>query len=178
MRFITPARCSAFLGIAAVVLAATRATFAQPALIQFDRALTASARYLQSRQSEDGAWRSPVYGTFKQGDALTPLVVMTLAELPDSIGGEANPAIAAGQRYLSTMIADSGEVLPPRHGVTYPVYTAAGAIIALTQRPADKSAAARDAWLRYLRQRQLTEALGWTRRSPVRRLGMRAGLAP
>ena len=49
----------------------------------------------------------------------------------------------------------------PADGITYPVYTAAGAVIALSRMGGRANAEARDAWLADLRQRQLTEELGW-----------------
>ena len=45
--------------------------------------------------------------------------------------------------------------------MAYPVYTAAGAVQVLSQPGNARHQKARDAWLAYLRQRQLTEDLGW-----------------
>src|SRR6266851_4434020 len=42
------------------------------------RARNKAADFLVSQQSKDGAWRSDVYGTFKDGTALTPLALHTL----------------------------------------------------------------------------------------------------
>src|SRR5205823_6176544 len=41
------------------------------------------------------------------------------------------------------------------------LYTAAGSVEALSSPGCEKHAKSRDAWLTYLRQRQLTEQLGW-----------------
>jgi squalene-hopene/tetraprenyl-beta-curcumene cyclase len=51
--------------------------------------------------------------------------------------------------------------------MTYPVYTASAAVIALTSLNFPDSRGARDAWLRELRRRQLTEALGWEPDDPA-----------
>ena len=45
--------------------------------------------------------------------------------------------------------------------MTYPVYTASAAVITLTVLDVPEGRGARDAWLRELRRRQLTEILGW-----------------
>jgi hypothetical protein len=45
--------------------------------------------------------------------------------------------------------------------LSYPVYTAAGAVIVLSHRDHVEHRQARDAWLSFLRERQLTEHLGW-----------------
>lgn len=127
-----------------------------------DAALAAASRYLDSRQSPDGAWRSEVYGPFKEGDALTPLVLTTLAELPPVPDDDRRiTAIASAKRYLIAMVDENGCVRPSQFGLAYPIYTAAGAVTALSREADPKSLKARDAWLGYLRERQLSEALGW-----------------
>ena len=128
-----------------------------------DRVLAAAARYLELRQSPDGAWRSDVYGPFKEGDALTPLVLTTLVELPQLPDDHHRlTAIASAKQYLIAMVDENRSVRPSQYGLAYPIYTAAGAVIALSRETDPKSALkARDAWLAYLRERQLSEALGW-----------------
>ena len=49
-----------------------------------DVALRKAARYLVSNQSPDGAWRSEVYGTMRDGPSLTPLVMSALLFLPQA----------------------------------------------------------------------------------------------
>jgi hypothetical protein len=123
-----------------------------------DRALVAAARFLVARQSADGAWRSDLYGPFKDGAALTPLVVQALQAVPPSAGRDA--ACRRGIAYLAAFAQADGSIEPGPHGFSYPVYTAAGAV-ALLSGEGPKRREARDAWLRYLRERQLTEELGW-----------------
>ena len=53
---------------------------------RLDHALAAAAQFLVSKQSDDGAWRSPVYGCFRDGPELTPHVLSCLYFLPQ--GGE------------------------------------------------------------------------------------------
>jgi len=51
--------------------------------------------------------------------------------------------------------------------MTYPVYTSSAAVIALSQLSSGRPDPARDAWLRELRRRQLTEELGWMPDDPA-----------
>jgi squalene-hopene/tetraprenyl-beta-curcumene cyclase len=128
-----------------------------------DRALRAAVAYLVERQSPDGAWRSSVYGPFKEGDALTPLVLATLIDAQASLHDpKVTAAIDKAAGYLVSFVDEHGAIRPPKVGMAYPVYTAAGAAIALSRLPSvDPDHKARDGWLAYLRERQLTESLGW-----------------
>jgi hypothetical protein len=47
-------------------------------------ALALGVGYLLKQQSPDGAWRSDVYATFKDGIALTPFAVTALQEAHDA----------------------------------------------------------------------------------------------
>src|SRR5262249_31373072 len=52
------------------------------------------------------------------------------------------------------------------HGFDYPLYSAALAVMAFSGPHHASPRSARDAWLAYLRERQLTEALGWAPTDP------------
>jgi hypothetical protein len=124
-----------------------------------ESALSAGAKFLVERQSPDGAWRSETYGSFKDGPSLTPLVVSVLQAIPDSAATQR--AIDKGADYLASLVKPDGTIDPGPHGVTYPVYTAALSVIVLTKSEKEEHTKARDAWLKYLKDRQLTEELGW-----------------
>src|SRR5260370_13587788 len=47
------------------------------------------------------------------------------------------------------------------HGLSYPVYIAAQTVVILSKPGSESLRKSRDAWLAYLRERQLTEELGW-----------------
>jgi squalene-hopene/tetraprenyl-beta-curcumene cyclase len=121
------------------------------------RALTAAVRFLRERQSPDGAWRSDTYGTFKGGDALTPLVLRTLLEADGST--ETRACTARGVAYLAGMARPDGTIDEGRFGLSYPVYTAALSAFVLSRQAGQEHA--RGAWLTYLRKLQLSGALGW-----------------
>lgn len=119
--------------------------------------------FLVARQSPDGAWRSDVYATFKDGSALTPLVVCALLDAADA--GTTDPKAAVARRkgsdYLATFARPGGTIATPDGGFDYPVYTAALAAKALSHPENAGHAKARDAWVKYLLDRQLTAKLRW-----------------
>jgi hypothetical protein len=146
----------------AIILVASQASCRVPGdrLDQaVDRAESAGIRYLVAQQSTDGAWRSPTYGVFKDGLSLTPLVLKALAFGPDVVG--AAHARRRGADYLIARVRSDGSIDGGAFGMTYPVYSASAAVIALARLDYPGSRPARDTWLRELRRRQLTETLGW-----------------
>jgi len=132
-------------------------------------ALTPGVAFLVKQQSEDGAWRSDIYATFKDGPALTPLVVCAIQEAgePGALAPGVQRATRKGCEYLAKMVKPDGTIENGESGLDYPAYTAALAVTALSREvsrdPAVSAdlAKARDAWLKYLLDRQLTEKLGW-----------------
>ncbi|HEY2909953.1 MAG TPA: prenyltransferase/squalene oxidase repeat-containing protein, partial [Gemmataceae bacterium] len=118
-----------------------------------DPTITSGIAYLVKHQSPDGSWRSDRYATFKDGTALTPLVVCALQK-----AGGSPEAVRQGCQFLakSIPIGDEGTL-------DYPAYTAALSVTALSRevRRVPELRKARDAWLKYLLERQLTERLGW-----------------
>jgi squalene-hopene/tetraprenyl-beta-curcumene cyclase len=125
------------------------------------RADTAAAvAFLLSHQSPDGAWRSDVYAAFKDGTALTPLVLGALQD------ADAAPAARAKALAFLDAFMKDGEVREPDGGFDYPVYTAALALRALCHADGAGRPAAKAAWVKYLLARQLTRDLGWTPDDP------------
>jgi squalene-hopene/tetraprenyl-beta-curcumene cyclase len=129
-----------------------------PPLSRLERvgqALASAEHYLIGRQDADGAWRSDTYGVFKDGPSLTPLVVDTLLRSGSS------EACDKGAAYLAALVKADGAIDGGPHGLSYPLYTSALAVRFLTRLDYEKYGPAREAWLAFLRQRQLTEDLGW-----------------
>ena len=114
-------------------------------------------RYLLDHQSADGAWRSQVYGHFRDGDSLTPLIVISLQNCPQN--PEIDGAIRKGCAWLMKPIAPDGSI-DSAFSLSYPVYTAALAVGALNGASVDEIAARR-AWSRQLQSWQMTEEIGW-----------------
>lgn len=119
------------------------------------RSLWAATTFLTRQQARDGAWRPDTYGAFKDGPSLTPLVVQALLWNPGS--KNLDWICCRGADYLTTMVQADGSIDSGPRGLSYPVYTAANAVILLSKLNRKQ----RDAWLSYLRARQLTEDLGW-----------------
>jgi squalene-hopene/tetraprenyl-beta-curcumene cyclase len=132
---------------------------------RLDRSLAAAMHALIHAQSPDGAWRSPTYGVFRDGLALTPSVLKAVAFGPDVEG--AGRARHRGVAYLAGRVRSDGSIDPGPFGLTYPVYTASVAVVVLGRIEVADGRRARDAWLRELRRRQLTEDLGWDPSDPA-----------
>lgn len=113
-------------------------------------------------QDPDGAWRSRTYGALKDGLALTPPVLKAVTFGPDVVG--AGPARRRGASFLAAQVRADGTI---DAAGPYPVYAASTAVIVLNRVPVAGRPLARDAWLRVLRERQLTEPLGWSPADPA-----------
>lgn len=119
--------------------------------------------YLVERQSAEGAWRSDGYATFRDGTALTPLVLGALLDAADA-GFDTTESAAARKRaaaWLAKFAQPDGTIDPGPDGLEYPVYTAALSVQALSHPECVEHRSARDAWVKFLQERQLTEELGW-----------------
>lgn len=128
-----------------------------------DEALATGVAFLLGAQSPDGAWRSDLYATFKDGLALTPLVVGALQDAA-LVGVEPTTAAAArrkGIEFLVKFAQPNGSIDAGPDGIDYPVYTAAMAVKILSHADGKDFQPARAAWLKYLKERQLTAKLGW-----------------
>ncbi len=134
--------------------------------LRVERGLDRAAGYLVSQQDGDGAWRSATYGSLADGFSLTPAVLKTVM-----LGPPSEPARSAVQRaaaYLRSPVGADG-IVAAQPVLDYPVYSAALAAIVLNRlandSPQDREAnlIARDAWVAYLSEFQLTERLGWER---------------
>jgi squalene-hopene/tetraprenyl-beta-curcumene cyclase len=162
-----PSRLAALVGIVVLALVGCGGdpvpvpppTSLPPEVERIDRALARATAFLVAQQGQDGAWRSDFYGPLKDGPSLTPLVLRALLGAAAEPEGEA--ARHKGLAYLAAMVRPDGTIDEGPHGLSQPVYTAALATVALSHPSAARYRPARDAWLKYLRQRQLTEALGW-----------------
>jgi len=134
-----------------------RITMPPPPQLLIDQAQRRAIQFLAERQSEDGAWKSDTYGVFKDGTALTPLALSAqLAVQPD------HESARKAARWLAGFVKQNGVIEPPSYGFDFSLYISAIAV-PISSHPIweGKYTAQRDAWLKYLRERQLTEDLGW-----------------
>jgi hypothetical protein len=119
--------------------------------------------YLLGQQSADGAWRSDVYATFKDGTALTPLAVTTLQDALDgNVRNHAiEEAIRRGLAWLAKLPRPDGSIDPGPDGFDYPIYTATLTVKAFSHPSGKEHLKLRDGWVQFVKDRQLTEKLGW-----------------
>jgi squalene-hopene/tetraprenyl-beta-curcumene cyclase len=110
-------------------------------------------------QDAEGAWRSDQYAPFRDSSALTPLAMQALGRVADL--PEFTAAYGRGSDNLAGRVKPDGTIDEGPHGLSYPVYTAALAVRVLSEDRNLRHRPARDAWLKFLRGRQLTEELGW-----------------
>ncbi|MBM3493594.1 MAG: hypothetical protein FJX72_04620 [Armatimonadetes bacterium] len=127
-----------------------------------NQALKRAAAFLVRTQSKDGAWRSKTYGIMRDGTALTPLVLSGLFFMPQG-GDTARTAYRSACAYFRSFVRPDGTIREPADGFTFPVLSSASAsrVVVLLDRT-EANARTQRAWLRYMRDRQLTERLGWS----------------
>lgn len=109
--------------------------------------------FLVGAQSRDGAWRSDVRGVFGAGDALTPLLLRALRDLPEDL--RPRDALQRGQRWMSGLARRVAGAPDPWAGLRYPLFTACHAAL-----PED-GAGSSGFWTGLLRRLQLARELGW-----------------
>ena len=131
-------------------------------IARIETALGRATDFLVARQSNDGLWRSEVYGPFRAGDALTAAVAGALLEVASPAWPRAEAAVAQAREAVAAFVDEQGQIRAPPGGLASPTYAAAGAVIVLAGEQDERYAAARNAWLAYLSERQLTESLGWS----------------
>ncbi len=142
---------------------------------RIDASLARAAAFLVAAQSPDGAWRSETYGMFRDGMTLTPYVMSALffldqggPEAPRSATTQPRAAFRRGVGRLMAMVDGDGHVRPGAHGLLFPVLTAtmASRVVVLETKD-EEHKRARAAYLELARERQLTEALGWSPEDPA-----------
>lgn len=133
---------------------------------QIDRSLERAGKYLIAEQSEDGAWRSEIYGALRSDPALTAHVASAMVYLPQA-GPAGRTAFRRGVEHLVQFVDGEGRLQVDPVQLFYPVYTAAAASrVVVLDEQTPRHALAQQAWLGYLRQRQLGDANGWRPSDP------------
>lgn len=154
---------AAYWAAAAFGVARTGASEANPLPGRIEKSLTAAAEFLAAQQGDDGAWRSTTYGPLKDGPSLTATIAATLASCRLESSGQSLPK---ARQYLARLITADGHVAADVT-LAYPVYAAAGAVVALSHSPAQQYQLPRAAWIAHLRSHQLVESLGWQPADPA-----------
>lgn len=118
-------------------------------------ALCAALDFIAGRQSPDGAWRAASYAAFRDGDALTPVVLWALRAGRVSISDE---VFARGLRWLERLTDTQSRRGEPWAELRYPLFTASYAAQVLAA-AGDRLRAAR--WADLLERLRTSPALGW-----------------
>ncbi len=87
-----------------------------------DPARRKAGQFLAEGQSPDGAWRSERYAAFREGDALTPLVLWALD--PRAAGKIEQRCLTRGMRWLERLTDETEGSSDPWAGLKYPLFTA------------------------------------------------------
>lgn len=122
---------------------------------------TAALDYLVGRQSADGAWRSKVYGMFRGGEALTPLVLRAIHQ-------HRPKAASLGIGWVAKK--------PPETWALFPVHNACW-LLELA-REHEQLTALREPLVARLMDLQMANDLGWNASHPFHGGWSYAGQAP
>jgi Prenyltransferase and squalene oxidase repeat len=118
-----------------------------------------AARYLWLQQQEDGGWHSRTYGLLKSGQSLTPFVLNTLLQVPETEWRAPAGKVHAAFTFLGKNMDAEGAIgrmdpmLPD-----YPNYATALAVLALGRGQSTESA---PHMVAHLRAMQFDETNGW-----------------
>jgi len=128
---------------------------------QIDEAITRAAEFMVGQQGDDGAWRSNVYGVFRDGASLTPHVLTTLHAVHDLTPGGPE-AFRSGADYFASLSAAEED---PH--LAYPVYSAAPAVWLLSLENPENYVHARSVYLRAVLERHFTMENEWLPSDPA-----------
>jgi hypothetical protein len=133
---------------------------AKLALPDYAAPLRSALAFLAARQSRDGAWRSDHYGAFRDGDALTPLVLWAVQTAPRLMapGGMFARGIRWMERWTDAQVKDEDS------SARYPLFAASYAAQVFAS-AGDKSRAAFCAAM--IERLRVSGALGWPASDPA-----------
>ena len=132
---------------------------APPLIAEIDAALQKGANFLLSVQGKDGGWHSKQYPFFKDGRPLSPIILSSLYFAPPD--KKTQEAYRKGSQFVASLIAEDGSLNVGPHGLVYPVYSLAGAILVLSTPENEPLLEKRAPLLKRLRGLQLSREHGW-----------------
>ena len=139
------------LGWGGLMLAGSRQLAASREVEPRRRALD----FLAARQSADGAWRSERYAAFRDGGALTPVILWAWPASPSLDSGE---NYARGLRWLERLTDAQATSAEPWIGLQYPLFTASYAAQVLARAGDERRA---NWWAGVIERLRIRPALGW-----------------
>ena len=123
-----------------------------------------ACKFLLSKQSDDGSWKSEHYGLLKSGQALTPFVLYSLLQSGTEIPAE---NIAAALKFIRSKTKNGVIGMDDELVLEYPVYSTAYALMCLKQVGNDDDQDLIVAMQDYLVSQQFTEARGFEQNDPA-----------
>jgi hypothetical protein len=130
--------------------------------------LEKAARYLWSRQAEDGGFHSAVYGLLRSGQSLTPFALGALLEIPESRLPRSANGVDRAFEFIRKHTNADGEL--GRMDATsddYPNYATALAVSAFVKARPDGWEKDIAPMIARLRAQQFAEANGWKMSDPA-----------
>ena len=115
--------------------------------------------FLGSRQARDGAWRSDRYAAFRDGDALTPVVLWAVQGRPG-----AEVIFESGLRWLERLTDAQSQREEPWMELRYPLFTASYAAQAMARAGDGRRARA---WAGLIERLRTSVELGWPSNDPA-----------
>lgn len=125
-----------------------------------NRSLRKTVEFLAAQQSPDGAWRSSRYGVFREGDALTPLVLWALG----NAGVMNDDAFARGVRWLEELTEIQSTRVESWSDLRYPLFTASYSAQVLASCGDSRRA---NWWADLVEGLRISPALGWRADDPA-----------
>ncbi len=147
----------------AALLAAGAAVRGDGRLPDTESRLRDSVRYLLSRQSKDGGFRSETYGLLRSGQSLTPFVLVSLLEAPPAIARVPRDAVDRALAFVLRHVDQSGALGRSSDAAEdYPNYATALAVRAFALARPDGWRETIRPMVAALREQQFAEDRGWT----------------
>ena len=127
-----------------------------------------AASWLWSRQEADGGWHSHTYGLLRSGQALTPLVLDALLQVPEEVYPQPRGKVDRALAFIREHTQSNGALgLADRDVPDYPNYATALGVSAICRAKRSESSAQIAPMIDYLRVQQFNEANGWQPKDPV-----------
>jgi len=127
------AACSPHWRLCVIVVVCFGTSLSAPPACANDAAVSAALRnaceYLWRQQAEDGGWHSSQYAVLRSGQALTPFVLHTLLQVPESICPRPEHGVQRALDFIRKHVDAKGAIgRSDPDVVEYPVYSTAYAI--------------------------------------------------
>ncbi|MFH1231963.1 MAG: prenyltransferase/squalene oxidase repeat-containing protein, partial [Planctomycetota bacterium] len=129
---------------------------------QVEHSIEKGLQWLYSKQSPDGGWRSETYGLTKSGQSMTPFTLYAMTQITNP---KSRYPIDKGIKFLLDQINPDGSV-GTRGIQDYPTYSTALSVIVLSRLRANNWQEQVKPMVRYLKNQQLVDELGWNTADP------------